>query len=537
MTPPDDTGAERADVDPARPVSGGRSGHRTWPERLTILGTFLSAALCFLVALALVGGYLVARQRNVVDLENPADRAVTRAAAEAPIIVLAGEAGGTTAGPSTTAAGTGSTTTAAASALASTPSDAPAATEPAPAAADAAVATGTEPASAPTATFPPVDPEAQNFLITGADNGACVDPNSPYAGAFGDRQDMGERSDTIMVLRVDPSSKRVAILSFPRDLYVEIADTGNKSRINSAYQRDDPQRLADTIYNNFGVPIDHYIQVDFCAFKTLVDAVGGVSVPFEYPTRDTHTGLDVPAAGCYAFDGESALAYVRSRYYEYEDPPGSGDWHRDGTSDRGRISRQQDFLRRVLSSVLDKGPLNPSVARGLIRAATHDVVTDRDLTPAKMMEFAGVMNDVDANSIVTYQIEATGRNINGASVLIPSIDGENMQAVLALFSGRTSLADMPEQIFADTTTTAPRGATTTTVAPSAIVGATDVTGTDAGRPRRRAHHRASTPKRRRALRRRPATRPARRCRKARRNRTRSASPRPATSAADRPTDG
>ena len=56
---------------------------------------------------------------------------------------------------------------------------------------------------------------------------------------------------------------------------MEIADTGNKSRINSAYERDDPQKLVDTIYANFGIAIDHYIQVDFCAFKTLVDAVGG----------------------------------------------------------------------------------------------------------------------------------------------------------------------------------------------------------------------------------------------------------------------
>ena len=71
------------------------------------------------------------------------------------------------------------------------------------------------------------------------------------------------------------------------------------------------------------------------------------------------------------------------------------------------------------------------------------------------------MNDVDPDSIVTYQIEATGRNINGASVLIPTIDGDNMQAVLAMFPGQTSLADMPEQVLGDTTTAAPRGATTT----------------------------------------------------------------------------
>ncbi len=177
------------------------------------------------------------------------------------------------------------------------------------------------------ATFPPADPTAKNFLITGADNGACVDPDSPYAPAFGDAESgrVGERSDTIMVFRVDPAAGRVAVLSFPRDLYVTIADSGNKARINSAYRRDEPQRLIDTIYENFGVGVDHFIQVDFCTFKTLVDAVGGVTVPFEYPARDPNTGLNVPTAGCFTFDGDHALAYVRSRKYEYEDPPGSGE--------------------------------------------------------------------------------------------------------------------------------------------------------------------------------------------------------------------
>ena len=79
------------------------------------------------------------------------------------------------------------------------------------------------PPTTPPETFPPADPEAKNFLLTGADNGACVDPNSPYAPAFGDAESgrVGERSDTIMVLRVDPAPSRVAVLSFPRDLYVD----------------------------------------------------------------------------------------------------------------------------------------------------------------------------------------------------------------------------------------------------------------------------------------------------------------------------
>ena len=116
----------------------------------------------------------------------------------------------------------------------------------------------------------------------------------------------------------NPSTNQVAVLSFPRDLYVTV-DGGSKARINSAYRRDDPSRLQDTIFLNFRVPIDHYIQVDFCAFKRLVDAVGGVKVPFEYPARDPNTGLDVPASGgeCFEFDGDHALAYVRSRHYEY----------------------------------------------------------------------------------------------------------------------------------------------------------------------------------------------------------------------------
>ena len=323
----------------------------------------------------------------------------------------------------------------------------------------AAATTTVAPTTVPPETFPPADPTAKNFLITGADNGACVDPNSPYAAAFGTEGEdrVGERSDTIMVFRVDPAASRVAVLSFPRDLYVPIAGSGNQARINTAYRRDEPQRLIDTIYENFGVGIDHFIQVDFCTFKTLVDAVGGVTVPFEYPARDEGSGLQVLTAGCYTFNGDHALAYVRSRKYEYEDPEGSGNWERDPTSDLGRISRQQDFLRRTLSSVLAKGLLDPSVARGLIETATSgNVVTDPGLSLAKLMEFAGVMRTIQPGGIPTYQIEAVGREVNGASVLEPTIDGDNMQAVLAMFRGETSLADAPQQVFAATTTAVPR---------------------------------------------------------------------------------
>ena len=320
----------------------------------------------------------------------------------------------------------------------------------------------------PTETFPIADPGAKNFLITGADNNECVDPDSPFAGAFGDRSAFGERSDTIMVMRVDPATSQAAVLSFPRDLWVSIAGSDAESRINSAYVKNDPSTLISTLYENFGIGIDHFIQVDFCAFKTLVDAVGGVPVPFDYVTRDANTGLYVPQPGCFTFNGDHALAYVRSRHYEYWDPE-KGKWEVDASSDLGRISRQQDFLRRVVAKALSTGVYTPSVARGLIETGRKYVVTDTNLTPKRMLEFAGVMRDLDPSSLQTYQIEVKSDVRAGQDVLIPRLGGANMKAILDVFRGKTPLAGAPAQdttAAEATTTTAPSsdGAVTTTSA-------------------------------------------------------------------------
>lgn len=459
-----------------------RPARRSWPERATIGVTFVSALLCFAVAAALLVGYQIARQRNVVDIENPAEAAAAEQDDTSVPTLPATDASDEDEDEPTSAVGDGPTDPAGApddpagapddsAATGGSDDGGPTTTRPGAGASSVSPLATTEPETEDT--FPDPDPDARNFLITGSDNGDCVDPDSPTAGGFGDRDGMGERSDTVMIIRVDPGAKRVAVLSFPRDLWVEIAGRGT-SRINSAYEAGNPQVLIDTIYENFGVSTDHFIQVDFCAFKTLVDAVGGVDVPFEFPARDRNTGLLVEEPGCVNLDGDMALAYVRSRHYQYEDPPGSDDWSTDGTSDLGRISRQQDFLRRVLSALLDKGPLDPGVARGLIEAGTEYIVTDRDLTIAKMLEFAGVMSDVDPATITTYQIEATGRTINGNSVLVPTIDGDNMQAVLGLFRGETSLADAPVQEFDDTTTRP-------TLPPTTLAGSvpgSDVAGSD-----------------------------------------------------------
>jgi LCP family protein required for cell wall assembly len=182
-----------------------------------------------------------------------------------------------------------------------------------------------------------------NYLIVGSDSRAGIDPNNPNAGAIlGPGEPAGQRSDTILVLRIDHG--RSTMLSIPRDLYVPIADTNGSSRINTAYNGG-PARLIKTIKQDLGIPINRYIEVDFVTFAKLVDAVHGVTIDFPHPAFDTHSGLNVQQTGPVKLDGDEALAYVRSRYYtEVID----GRNHVDGTADLGRVQRQQAFLRAVL---------------------------------------------------------------------------------------------------------------------------------------------------------------------------------------------
>ncbi|MTA66026.1 MAG: hypothetical protein F2517_05710, partial [Actinobacteria bacterium] len=257
--------------------------------------------------------------------------------------------------------------------------------------------------------------DAKNFLLTGSDNGSCADAKSATTGGIGDRTSLGERSDTIMIIRIDPSSKRAAILSFPRDLWVNIAGTTRQNRINSAFKSTDPNRLVDTIEKSFGIPVDHYVNVNFCAFKEIVTAVDGVKVPFLYPTRDKKTGFSVTTPGCINFDGDRALAYVRSRSgYRYFETT-KQKWLEDPTGDLGRISRQQDFLRRSMQRALDKGSSNIGVANNLLNAALKNVITDDQLTPRGMLDLAQAMRDLNTRTVATYTIDSYPKRIGELS--------------------------------------------------------------------------------------------------------------------------
>jgi len=377
-----------------------RRRRRTWPQRLLITGSSLMAVVCVVAAL----GVWYANHR-LEDLER---------------VVI------THASTTVTVAGSG-----------------PAAT--------AAPATAVEEAPG----------NAQNFLLIGTDarREACTAPDSPFAGGIGDVA--SELSDTIIVVRVDPASGQAAILSFPRDLWVTVAGTGRKSKINSAYQPDNPSRLVQTIEEDFGLFIDHTVQVSLCAFKSLVDAVGGVNVPFAYPTRDEETGLDIPNPGCVSLDGDTALAYVRSRAHYFYYVAGKG-WVNDGSSDYGRISRQQDFIQRALQKAVDKGARNLSVARDLLDVALANVVVDQNLTINDLLRLASTLRDFDPAQLRahSYRVEGRGKVQGGESIVIPDLEAPTTKAILEVFRGHARLSDIPA--VDATTTSAPDGATTAT---------------------------------------------------------------------------
>jgi len=221
----------------------------------------------------------------------------------------------------------------------------------------------------------------QNFLIVGSDTRAVVDPSDPDYKALG--PDVSPpRSDTIMIARVDPKAKTVDLVSFPRDLWVPIQPTGSPERINTAYnvedrQQDGAQRLVDTIKADFGIDINHYVEIDFASFKGVVDAVGGVPMYFDTAVRDTSTGFYQYELGCQTLNGEQGLALSRSRHFQYQNRKGT--WVDDPSSDLGRIARQQYFLRKMVDRASAKfGSFDLKAMNDLVSSTSDQLKLDSE---------------------------------------------------------------------------------------------------------------------------------------------------------------
>jgi LCP family protein required for cell wall assembly len=258
---------------------------------------------------------------------------------------------------------------------------------------------------------PPGEP--MNVLVVGSDTRSGID-QAGTDNFGGTKEVQGQRSDTIILLRVDPKQERAAMLSIPRDLYVPIAGTNKSFRINSAFEAG-ADRLIATVNQNLGIPIDHYVQVDFNGLRGIVSAVGGVQIYSPARARDTVTGLNIQNPGCVTLDGNQALAYVRSRQYQYFE---NGKWRTDPTGDLGRIQRQQDFVRRVLKKANEKARgLNAVAISRLVNSGVKNVQIDKGLSPTDIASLANRFRSLDPNAVQMLTIPTTPANIGGAAVL------------------------------------------------------------------------------------------------------------------------
>jgi LCP family protein required for cell wall assembly len=260
------------------------------------------------------------------------------------------------------------------------------------------------------------------------------DPENYLIVAVDTREGQASRNtDTIMVARVDPKSNRLALTSFPRDLMVTIADTGEIGMINSAYSRpkegEGEQNLIDTLRQNFGVPIHHFVEVNFESFKRVVDDVGGVSMWFPTPVRDKASGLDVDQPGCLQLDGATALAFARSRKLQVMTPDG---WEGDPRSDLSRVQRQQIFIHRALDKALSQVRSNPLRVTDLVNIAVDTVRFDKELGVRDMIDLGNHFSDFDSDELETYNLPTVPYPPDEDRVLL---DERNAQQSLNVFRG------------------------------------------------------------------------------------------------------
>lgn len=235
-------------------------------------------------------------------------------------------------------------------------------------------------------------PATLNVLVVGTDSReGLTDQQLEELGT----EDIGTNlTDTIMLVQVSPARETAVILSFPRDLKVELPGTG-ATKINAVFGKGGPDLLVSTIQDYTGVSIDNYVEVNIAGFLKLTDAVGGVEVCLDAAMVDRYAGVDLPA-GCQTLDGRQATGFVRSR--RVKDQFG-------GDDDFGRIARQQYFIKQAMTEVTSARTLfNPLKVKALIDVVAGSVTTDRDLGAAEMFRLANALKSLGAEDVATRAI-------------------------------------------------------------------------------------------------------------------------------------
>ena len=269
------------------------------------------------------------------------------------------------------------------------------------------------------------------FLVIGSDSRAGLDDLTNF-GTVG-----GARGDVIMLVRFDSSTSAAQILSIPRDLYVDIAGHG-QNRINAAYAFGGPSLMVETIRKSLGVEVNHYVEIDFVGFQSLIDELGGIELWFPYPARDLKSGLDVDA-GTQTLDGDTALAYARSRKYQELQ---NGTWVSVNADDIGRTKRQQEVVGAIVAEL--KRPSSITEAGDIAKAMARHMTIDSTLATSSVARLAWTFRGILTGSIEGTTLPTYGQTIDGRSVLIA--DEPDASAVLANFRTGTALSSQPLRV-------------------------------------------------------------------------------------------
>lgn len=226
----------------------------------------------------------------------------------------------------------------------------------------------------------PADAAGTTYLLVGSDSReglSAEEKRKLGTGSVG-----GNRTDTIILLHV-PESGPPALISIPRDSWVPVPGRGS-AKINTAFEgsKGGPKLLTQTIENYTGLRIDHYVEIGFGGFASIIDSVGGVDVCVKKAMKDKDAHINLKP-GCQELDGTTALGYVRSRKV-----PGLGD-------DFGRAERQREVIGLTASNALSwKTFVNPVRYYKIATSGADALTVDDDMGPFDVVQFALAMRKV-----------------------------------------------------------------------------------------------------------------------------------------------
>jgi LCP family protein required for cell wall assembly len=266
-----------------------------------------------------------------------------------------------------------------------------------------------------------------NVLVIGSDT--RQGETAAEAKQFGNQTTAGgQRSDTIKIIHVNPKTGTASTLSIPRDTLVTLSGVPSSSgvsspnKINAAFASgpNDPDPsgtgangLVKTIENTLGIPISHWIVINFFGLMDMVNALHGINMDLPYSVRDygdcngngvdeNCTGLNIATTGCQTLSGSQALALSRSRHFEYFK---DGEWMSDFSSDIGRIERQNLIIEAVIDKA--KSTYNPISVASFISSLARDVTLDNKLGPGTLISLAERYHALSGSSLNSFTLPTT----------------------------------------------------------------------------------------------------------------------------------